>query len=371
MRYGRFLGLTVIVSLLAACSGSATPSPVASATPSPVASAAPATPGPATSASAAPSPSPSSSSFAGTTIRVVKSAANAFDDASIGYFMQQLKDKYGINVQYNSVATANVELRALVSNSTDLAVAMSLTDVVNLVQQSGSDVKLIAADTYASDYFLVSRSSIATVADLKGKTEGISAPGDASELISHICLNNLGFDYSSLKVVQIGGTSARVAALLAGQIDVGAAHVADAAAAVAKSNGKLKELVDCGKAVGNYPVTGMIVQGSWLKANPQLAQAVVDTYIDAMRWAASNKDAFITFAKTWVPDQPADQMPAAWDYFKSVGFWPVNGGLDLHSLETYLGYAAQLQVLTGKIPTTDTWVDDSFVLNYLARNGSQ
>ena len=218
---------------------------------------------------------------------------------------------------------------------------------------------------------LISKSSIASVADLKGKTQGISAPGDASELVMHLCLNNLGFDYSSLKIVRIGGTSARVAALLAGQIDFGAAHIADATAAVNKSNGALKALVDCGKAVGNYPVTGMLTTSRWLKANPKLTQLLVDTYLDSMRWAAGNKDAFIAFAKTWVPDVPVDLMGPSWDYFKSVNFWAINGGIDIASVQTYLGYAAQLGVLTGRIPTSDIWVDDSFVKDYLARNGTK
>jgi hypothetical protein len=72
-----------------------------------------------------------------------------------------------------------------------------------------------------------------------------------------------------------------------------------------------------------------------------------------------------------VPDSDPAESAASYDYFKQVGFWPINGGVDLPSLETYLGYAAQLNVLTGKIPTTDQWVDDSFVKDYLARNGTK
>ena len=309
--------------------------------------------------------------FKGQTVKVAKINGTAVDDAAIGYWQKSMADKYGITVKFDFTSATDVSLRAVVSNADDMAVSMSLTDLVNLVKQSSTDVRLIAADTYASDYQLLGKSSIASVADLKGKTQGISAPGDASELVMHLCLNNQGFDYSSLKIVRIGGTSARVAALLAGQIDFGAAHIADASAAVAKSNGALKIISDCGKAVGNYPVTGMVTTGAWLKANPKLAQVMVDGYIDAMRWAAGNKDQFVTFAKTWVPDANPDSLAPAWDYFKSVGFWPLNGGIDLPSVETYVGYGAQLGVLTGKIPTTDRWVDETFVKNYLARNGSK
>jgi ABC-type nitrate/sulfonate/bicarbonate transport system substrate-binding protein len=329
------------------------------------------TTGPVASSGAAASSGPSANPFAGMTVKAVKSGDHAFDDVSLGHWITLLKTDYDITVDLQSVDTADTELRAVVSGATDVGVAMSLTGLVQLVQQSGTDVKLVAADTYASDYQLLSKSSIAGVADLKGKVEGISAPGDASELVSHLCLNNQGFDYGSLKIVRIGGTSARVAALLAGQIDIGAAHISDAKAAVAKSNGALKILLDCGKAVGNYPVTGMVITGAYIQAHKDLVQVLVDEYVNAMRWANENKDQYVTEASTWVPDSDPAESATSYDYFKNVGFWPINGGIDVASLETYLGYAAQLGVLSGKIPTTDKWVDDSFVTNYLARNGTK
>lgn len=360
MRLRRFLALAAATTLVGACSAAATTAPTAGPTVAGSQAAAGST-----------APSASTSPFAGMTVKAVKSGDHAFDDVSLDEWIQIMKDKYGVTVDLQSVDTADTELRAVVAGSADVGVAMSLTGLVNLVQASGTDVKLVAADTYASDYQIVSKSSIATVADLKGKIEGISAPGDASELVSHLCLNNQGFDYSSLQIVKIGGTSARVAALLAGQIDIGAAHISDAKAAVAKSNGALKILLDCGKAVGNYPVTGMVAMGTYISGHKDLVQALVNGYVDAMRWSATNKDGYVQLASTWVPDSDPAESSDSYDYFKNVGFWPVNGGIDTASLETYLGYAAQLGVLTGKIPTTDKWVDDSFVNAYLAANGTQ
>jgi NitT/TauT family transport system substrate-binding protein len=355
MRHRRLLVLTAVVGLVAACGGTATPSPAA----------------PTGAPSAAATAGPTANPFAGTTVNVAKAGDHAVDDTTIGHWIQALKTDYDITINLNATDSAETSLRAVVSGSADAAVAMSLTGLVNLVQQSGTDVKLVAADTYASDYQILSKSSIATVADLAGKTEGISAPGDASELVSHLCLNNQGFDYSSLKIVRIGGTSARVAALLAGQIDIGAAHIADAKAAVAKSSGALKIMLDCGKAVGNYPVTGMVLLGTYVQAHKDLVQVLVNEYVNAMRWAHDNKDQFLTEATAWVPDSDPAENSTSYDYFKDVGFWPINGGIDLPSLETYLGYAAQLGILTGKIPTTDTWVDSSFVTSYLAANGTK
>lgn len=355
----RFLALAAAAVLVGACNTAASTAPSVA---------------PASESGGAPSaaaPTPTANPFAGMTVNVVKAGDHAVDDTTIGHWIKALQTDYGITINLSATDSAETSLRAVVSGSADATVAMSLTGLVDLVQQSGTDVKLVAADTYASDYQILAKSSIASVSDLKGKIEGISAPGDASELVSHLCLNNQGFDYSTLKIVRIGGTSARVAALLAGQIDIGAAHIADALAAVAKSNGALKILLDCGKAVGNYPVTGLVLTGAYISAHKDLVQVLVNEYVAAMRWAYDNKDQFLSEAATWVPDSDPNDNATSYDYFKQVGFWPLNGGIDLKSLETYLGYAAQLDILTGKIPTTDQWVDDSFVNNYLTANGSR
>ena len=361
MRSARILVLAVVAGLVAACAGTtATTAPTAAPTTAVVASS-----GPTAAPTATPNP------FAGMTVTASKSGDHAFDDVSLSHWIQELKDQYGITLNLTGVDSADTSLRAVVSGAQDLAVAQSLTGLVNLVQQSGSDVKLIAADTYGSDYQIVSKSSINGVSDLAGKTEGISAPGDASELVSHLCLNNQGFDYPSLKIVRVGGTGARVAALLAGQIDIGAAHIADAKDAVAKSNGALKILFDCGKVVGNYPVTGMVARGEWLKQNPELAQVLVNTYVDSMRWAATNKDEYLKAATTWVPDSPPRTGVRLLRLLQE-------GGLLAHQRRHRPPVPRDVPWLRcadgrrhGARCRRRPWVDDSFVNKYLAANGTQ
>jgi ABC-type nitrate/sulfonate/bicarbonate transport system substrate-binding protein len=361
MAVRRFLTLAAAAALVvSACTGN---SPASSGQSSSVS--------PASSAVSVGTPVPTALPFAGQTLRVVNAQPGSFNDVQLSYWQQQLKDKYGLTVQYNETASPDTTLRAVVSGAADVAVALSPTGLIDLVQQTGTDVKMLAADADASDDVLVSKASITGVPDLAGKTLGFSSPGAESDLIPHLCLNANGFDYASLKKVQIGGTSARMAALLAGQIDASVAHQADAQAAIGKSNGSIKVLLDCGKSLGQYPQTGIVATGAWITANPGLAQAVVDAYVDANRWAASNKDAYIALAKTWVPDMAPEEMPAQYDILKNLDFWPVNGGIDEASLQTYLTNAAQVGILTGKIPTTDKWVDPTFVNDYLARNGSQ
>ena len=88
------------------------------------------------------------------------------------------------------------------------------------------------------------------------------------------------------------------------------------------------------------------------------------------RWATTKKDEYLALAATWVPDMAPEEMSPDYDILKNLGFWPVNGGVDEASLERYVTNAAQVGILTGKIPTTNEWADQSFVKDYLVRNGS-
>ena len=217
---------------------------------------------------------------------------------------------------------------------------------------------------------IVSKSSLAAVADLAGKTLGI-LPGSANDLVSRQCLANAGFDFSKLTAANIGGTSAIVAALLAARIDAGPVHYADGYAAIQKSNGALKILLECGKSIPNYPQTGMMSTGAWLRSNQQLAQILVDGYVDAARWANTNKDEFISRSAVWSPEVPAELRAPTYDAFKSYKFWPVNGGIDQASLQAYISVAAGTGAVKGNFPTTEKWVDQTFVNDYLKRRGSQ
>jgi ABC-type nitrate/sulfonate/bicarbonate transport system substrate-binding protein len=360
MRYGRFLILATVVALLAACAATATETPAPTQQASMAATEVPA---------ATPTPNP----FEGKTVKVVVSGDHAFDNVSDGYWVQSLHDAYGLTVEQISTASADLSLRAIVAGAGDFTEATSLTGLLHLYQESGDtvDAKLVVSNAAASDYQILAGSKFATLKDLEGSSQAISGVGGASELAAHICLNLAGIDYSTIQLVQIGTGGARNAAVLSGQVGFTVSHLGEAQDAVAKSNGAVQILADCGKDLGNYPLTGMIASGAWLSANHDLAQVVVGAYIDALRWAASNKDGYLEFAHTWVPEEDPAAEPAVYDYFKQVGFWPVNGGIDLSSLETYLSYATQGGVLVGKIPTTDKWVDDSLVNNYLAANGTQ
>jgi ABC-type nitrate/sulfonate/bicarbonate transport system substrate-binding protein len=350
--------LTLIISavLVAACSGTGTASP----------SAAPATAAPSAAgsdgASAEPTPVPT---LEATTIRIVQASTPDFTQISLIKWQELLADA-GITVEYINVEGGDIAFRTMIAGQGDVVIG-GIAHLVNYVQATGEDAKLIAVDAVATDYIIVSQQEIATVQDLAGKNLGINRPGDAGDAVMRAALRGAGFDPEQANFLEIGGTSARVAALLAGQIDAGPAHAAEAYSAVEQG---LKNLLLAGEAIGPYPQTGLMTTGEMLSEKPVLAQLAVDTFIDAVRWAADNKDEYIALSQEAIPDLSDSVRGPAYDVFTDIGLFGVDGGITTELMDAFLAVEEQAGAITGDVPAQSEWVDASLVEDYLERNGT-
>ena len=337
---------------LAACGGTASSSPTPTATTAaPTAAARPTAPGKAEL----------------TKIVVAKSGTDDFTSVNQNYFYDQLRSK-GFTVEVQNLATADTTLRTVVQGSADLFVG-SLGTVARLAESGGGGMKVIANDVKATDYLLLSQKAIANVAGLKDHTIGINSPGDAGDTVARACLAGSNFDVTTAKFVQIGGTSARVAALLANKIDAAPAHVAEGLTALTKTDA-LKVLVACSDPIGPFLQATLAAADPWLAKNPNTAQIVVDTWIDAVRWAAKNKTEYLALSKKTVPDVDDKIRSDSYDLFIKIGYFATNGGMSTDLLDRWDKLAVTTRAVTSAVPPRAQWVEQKYVNSYLARFGT-
>jgi ABC-type nitrate/sulfonate/bicarbonate transport system substrate-binding protein len=257
-----------------------------------------------------------------------------------------------------------VATRAVIAGQADIVVN-SLFFGINAVKE-GIPLVTILADAQTLDYLLVSVPDVTEPSQLEnGGTMGINQPGDLGATVADQCLKFLDVDVETVEFVQVGGTGARMAALLAGQIQAAPAHAAEALAAA--NEGGLNVLADCGEAIGSFLQTGATVDATWLAENPNLAQHFVDAYMDALRWAEENKDEYMELSRTVLPEMPEEQRSPAYDVFKNVGLFAVNGGLTPESVEKL----TEIGIDAGSIeePVPDNWYTTDLIDDYIARNG--
>jgi ABC-type nitrate/sulfonate/bicarbonate transport system substrate-binding protein len=308
-------------------------------------------------------------------LRVIIDTPPDFANASRYYWVEQLEERFGaegVEVTISILEGSDSALRAIVAGQADLNIG-ALGAAVRLIAATGEGVKVLAADGGTTDYVLVAREGLETLDDLvEGTTIGIRLPGDAGDVVTRAALTAAGFDLDDFDFIEIGGTSARVAALTSGQIDLGAAHVAEAT--VAMSNAPLNALLFAGDVMPAWIQSGVVATDTWLDAHPCMAQTVVDAVMDTNRWAVDNPEEFAEYTKEALPeeDMPDDQRAEAVAELIRIGYFPVNGGIDQATLESFV----EVEVSTGgleegNVPPIDSWVDRTFLDRYLEENGSR
>lgn len=308
------------------------------------------------------SPNGSSPTLAGQTVRLVQGSGKDFSDTDIHKAIELLRAQ-GITVTLDAINDPASALRATVGGQNDVYFDAPNV-VVTAVKNGGADIKYIASVYQSSSYVLLAKNDV-SLDNLKGATLAIASPGSAGQVAAAAALTKSGVNIDDVKQVVVGGTSARVTAILSGQVDL--APVLAPAAIPAVATGKVKILLNTGEVLGPFLQQGVIANGQFLK-NTALAQAVTNAFIDAARFAAGDQAGYIALANanklqgTLTPEQ----QTAAWAELKKANYWATNGGLCQQYIDATLQYDYHSKALDqAQMPPQSDWVDTQFVQNYL------
>jgi NitT/TauT family transport system substrate-binding protein len=232
-----------------------------------------------------------------------------------GFFKEE-----GFAPEYVSMQSSTNSTQNLIAGAVDLQ-GGSPEPVVDAVER-GAEIGILAAASRRSSGILNVRPDIRTVADLKGKTIGVSAlrGGELWELRKLLAANGLGpKDY---EVIQIGVSPAKYAALQRGSIS--AAILLQPSALLAESNG-LPGLLSFW-SIESYAYPVYAVGRAWAHADNHGARAA-RAIVKGQQWLndpANRAAAVAILQKTTKRDQAiADatyqQMIAADHFFVSDG----------------------------------------------------
>lgn len=297
------------------------------------------------------------------TVNVIEAGSSDFSSADVIYWVDAMK-KQGLNVNFNLIDSAATGLKTVISGQGDVFIG-SLPTAILAVTNAGAPIHIIAGVDQASDYIVVGQPGITTQTST-GKTMGIDTPGSAGQLSAEIGYQKAGVDPQKINYVTIGGSSARLSAILAGRIDLAPIHYPLALIAIA--SGKAVQVLDVGKALGPYIQSGLIANDSFTKNNPAVAQKVVNALINTERWAAANKYKYIAYAAAKGLDNglTGPQEAQAWDYYHATNFFSVNGGLCKKNFYATVRLNWQLNSLPKPLPVPDSkLIDQTFVNAYL------
>jgi ABC-type nitrate/sulfonate/bicarbonate transport system substrate-binding protein len=124
----------------------------------------------------------------------------------------RLFDKYGLNAEHVVVRGGSVVMAALAADEVNFIYCNADANIVRI--GAGADGKLIAAPLVGLPYVVLARKDIKQPSDLKGKSIGVTRPGDFTYKLGKEFLKKFNLSEKEVTLATVGGTpTERYAAL--------------------------------------------------------------------------------------------------------------------------------------------------------------
>lgn len=221
-------------------------------------------------------------------------------------------EKQGLKVSIISAEGGTRGLQVLMSGEMQ-AMHVGLAPVVQANAQ-GADLRLVAATTNTLPIALYATRK--TTPPLpKGGTIGISTFGSETDIAVTLALKQLGMSRDDVTISQIGGSSQRFAALIAGRID--AAPLLEPTITAAKLRG-FTPVVDLAAQKSPWIFDAVVVTRSYMQEHPDTIRRFLKAYIEgAIRALADPAFAKDTISKRLKTNDPA-VIEASYEEFKRL-----------------------------------------------------
>jgi NitT/TauT family transport system substrate-binding protein len=201
-----------------------------------------------------------------------------------------LKDE-GLDVTIADFAGGSRALQALVGGSADI-VSGAFEHTINM-QVKGQRLRAFVLQGRAPQIVLginpKTMPNFKSVADLKGKKLGVTAPGSSTNVLANFVLGKVGLKPGDVSIIGVGAGSGAVAAMRSGQID--AISNLDPVITLLARSGDLKIVSDTRVVAeadrvfgGPMPAACLYTQQAFLDKNPQTAQALANAIVRADKW---------------------------------------------------------------------------------------
>jgi len=204
----------------------------------------------------------------------------------LGYFKAE-----GLDVTIVDFAGGAKALQAVVGGSADV-VSGAFEHTINM-QAKGQAMRAFVLQGLAPQIVLgvnpKTMPNFKSIADLKGKKIGVTAPGSSTNVLVNFVLAKAGLKPSDVSIIGVGAANGAVAAMRSGQID--AISNLDPVITLLQRSGDLKIVTDTrivseAEAVfgGPMPAGCLYAPQAFLDKNPHTAQALTNAMVRANKW---------------------------------------------------------------------------------------
>ncbi|HSV54969.1 MAG TPA: ABC transporter substrate-binding protein [Burkholderiaceae bacterium] len=204
----------------------------------------------------------------------------------LGYFKAE-----GLDLEISDFAGGARALQSLVGGSADV-VSGAYEHTINMQSKNQFIQAFVLqgrAPQIAVGVSMKAMPHYRTLADLKGKRIGVSAPGSSTNMVANLVLSRGGLKASDVSYVGVGTSAGALAALRSGQID--AMSNTDPVMTMLEQKGEVRIISDTRTLKGTQEVFGgpmpaacFYTHSEFVQKNPNTCQALANAIVHALKW---------------------------------------------------------------------------------------
>ena len=204
----------------------------------------------------------------------------------LGYFKAE-----GLEVEISDFAGGARALQAVVGGSADVC-SGAFEHTINLQAKNQMFQAFVLQGRAPQIAFGVSTKNMPnykSIADLKGKKIGVSAPGSSTNMMANLVLSRGGLKPTDVSFIGVGTAAGALTALRSGQID--AMSNTDPVMTMLEQKGDVKIISDTRTLKGTAEVFGgpmpaacLYAPMDFIRKNPNTCQALANAIVRGLKW---------------------------------------------------------------------------------------
>jgi ABC-type nitrate/sulfonate/bicarbonate transport system substrate-binding protein len=245
--------------------------------------------------------------------------------------------KEGLAVTLDKTAGSKDQMQDVMSGKYEFVTTafdniVAYTDGEGAVKFDNFDLKAILG-VHSGLNSVVARPEIKSYADLRGKTVAVDAVSSGYATVLYEILKRKGLTDKDYKIIAVGATDGRVAALEDGRAQVG---IVSSPQDIQLAKKGFNILDDAAAALGDSQGSVYAVRQSWAKDHEKEVMALVRAVTAAQNYVFDNKDGAVEVLMKRTPGLSKADAEDIWKRLTGPGGLTRNASLNLKGVESVL-----------------------------------
>jgi NitT/TauT family transport system substrate-binding protein len=224
-----------------------------------------------------------------------------------------LYKKYGLDVELIFINGSTRGIQSLVAGDLEFTGAVG-TSAIN-GKLAGGDIAIIDSLVNTLPYYIIGKPDIKSPEDLKGRTLATHIPGTSADFAVRLALRKFGIDYKDIQAVMVGGSPARVAAVINGQTDF--TMVTEPGKIQGESAG-MKLIIDMAKLNIPFQFSCTVASGKTIRERPETVEKMVKAMANAVHFFKTNKKETVRIMAKYTRGAKPHVLEGSWAAYSEL-----------------------------------------------------